>query len=1020
MKIIRFLFVAIATLLCSVSVNAENIEFADAKVKELCVANWDTNGDGEFSYVEASSVTDIGGVFEGDTTIIKFEELQYFSSLTKIADKAFSGCSRLLSISIPDNVSILGEKAFFECASLSRIDFKNAVDIKDYCFTNCVNLKQIVLWHGAVNIASSAFTYCSNLESIVFNSNDKYRGDGYSTGIVERETNTLVVGCKNGYINSGLSKLGDFLFAGYQNIGDVEIPEGIIEIGDYVLSVSSVASVKIPTTLKKIGNHSFEFLFGNQGADFKKVFISDMSAWLNIEYEDGYGYSNPLNYAHDLYLSDSLLTEIIIPDDITELKAGSLLGWHGRKLTIHNKINNISESALSCRKLDTIIVESVKPIELKAGTYLGTKNILYVPKGSKSAYEAAEVWKEFKEIVEYDKNIKFADAKVKELCVANWDTNGDGELSTAEAAAVSDLGEVFKQNEDITSFNELQYFTGLKSIGKDAFYECSGLTSVTIPYGVTSIGWGAFAWCSGLTSITIPNSVTSIDDWVFDACFSLTSIIIPNSVTKFGKYVTNYSGLNSIIVEDGNPIYDSRDNCNAIIETATNTLHAGCKNTIIPNSVKSIGDEAFAWCYGLTSITIPNSVTSIGALAFYCSADLTSITIPNSVTSIGQRAFAGCSLTSITIPNRVASIGKEAFVSCSLTSIIVEDGNRIYDSRDNCNAIIETATNTLLTGGKNTVIPNSVTSIGGSAFSHCDELTSITIPNSVTSIGGSAFSGCDDLTSITIPNSVTSIGGSAFNWCRNLTSVTVINKTPITLSSGDTFYNRANATLYVPSGSKAAYEAADVWKEFKEIVEMEPTELTLTLNQYGKSTYCSEYALDFTNVEGLKAYVATGYNTRTGVVTMTRVMTTKGGTGLFLKGEQGSYQVPIIAESDDNTLNLLVGTLAKVTVNSKDDTYTNYKFTVKEGETEPGFYNFADNSTLSANKAYLRIPTAWLPSTSDAKSVRMWFEDEEATGIDEINTNRPDSDTIYDMQGRRVKNPSKGMYIVNGKKMIIK
>ena len=115
MKIIRFLFVAIATLLCSVSVNAENIEFADAKVKELCVANWDTNGDGEFSYVEASSVTDIGGVFEGDTTIIKFEELQYFSSLTKIADKAFSGCSRLLSINIPDNVSILGEKAFFEC-----------------------------------------------------------------------------------------------------------------------------------------------------------------------------------------------------------------------------------------------------------------------------------------------------------------------------------------------------------------------------------------------------------------------------------------------------------------------------------------------------------------------------------------------------------------------------------------------------------------------------------------------------------------------------------------------------------------------------------------------------------------------------------------------------------------------------------------------------------------------------------------------------------------------------------------
>lgn len=286
-------------------------------------------------------------------------------------------------------------------------------------------------------------------------------------------------------------------------------------------------------------------------------------------------------------------------------------------------------------------------------------------------------------------------------------------------------------------------------------------------------------------------------------------------------------------------------------------------------------------------------------------------------------------------------------------------------------------------------------------------------------IESSAFSYCTNLQSVDIAYSVTNIGNAVFSYCSDLISVTVGNNAPVAINEY-TFANRTNATLYVPAGSKAAYEAADYWKEFKEIVEMEPSELTLTLNQYGKSTYCSEYALDFTNVEGLKAYVATGYNTRTGVVTMTRVMTTKGGTGLFLKGEQGSYKVPVIEESDDNTLNLLVGTLEKVTVNSEDDTYTNYKFTVKAGETEPGFYKFADNSTLSANKAYLHIPTAWLPSTSDAKNVRMWFEDEEATGIDEINTNRPDSDTIYDMQGRRVKNPSKGMYIVNGKKMIIK
>ena len=214
-------------------------------------------------------------------------------------------------------------------------------------------------------------------------------------------------------------------------------------------------------------------------------------------------------------------------------------------------------------------------------------------------------------------------------------------------------------------------------------------------------------------------SVTSIGHYAFFGCSDLTSITIPNSVTNIGQKVFSYcTGLTSIIVESGNTVYDSRDNCNALIETSTNTLIAGCKNTTIPNSVTSIGSYAFIGNASLTSITIPNSVTSIGDYAFRGCTGLTSIIIPNSVISIGGYAFCDCTfLTNITIGNSVTSIGSEAFSFCiRLTSIIVESGNAVYDSRDNCNAIIETSTNTLIVGCKNTTIPNSVTSIGSYAF----------------------------------------------------------------------------------------------------------------------------------------------------------------------------------------------------------------------------------------------------------------------------------------------------------------
>ena len=202
-------------------------------------------------------------------------------------------------------------------------------------------------------------------------------------------------------------------------------------------------------------------------------------------------------------------------------------------------------------------------------------------------------------------------------------------------------------------------------------------------------------------------------------------------------------------------------------------------------------------------------------------------------------------------------------------------------------------------------------------------------------------------------------------------------------------------------------------------MELERPTIKVSVNQYGNATFSSEYALDFREVEGLKAYAATGYNKATQVVTLTRVQTTQEGTGLFLRGEPDEYKVPIIEECNDHTLNLLVGTFEQTTVNSTDGAMSNYKFTIAEGDEAPMFYPFEDNTAFSAGKAYLQIPTAWLPATAQ-KSVSVRFDEGETTDIEELKGENGEVKTIYDLQGRVVENPASGIYIIDGKKVIIK
>ena len=333
------------------------------------------------------------------------------------------------------------------------------------------------------------------------------------------------------------------------------------------------------------------------------------------------------------------------------------------------------------------------------------------------------------------------------------------------------------------------------------------IKSVIIPYGVTSIGNEAFAGCINLTSVNIPFGVISIGDRAFAGCVNLADIFIPSSVTSIGEHAFDDCPKKNIISRSKSRKYDesSNDERDEIIQrnndsdsdlgnrsvseieslsflefsedhkTILGVSNKSLSSIKIPEGVTIIGENAFLECKSLSSIEIPEGVTNIGEKVFWGCESLKSIELPSSLMSIGNFAFSGCkSLESIKILSKVTSIGEGAFYDCSgMSSIVVETGNTKYDSRNDCNAIIEKTSNTLIVGCKNTAIPDNVTGIGNFSFAICTELKSIEIPNSVEFIGVKAFYKCEGLTSISIGNSVTSIGERAFASCSNLTSVTI-------------------------------------------------------------------------------------------------------------------------------------------------------------------------------------------------------------------------------------------------------
>lgn len=704
---------------------AVGITFADKKVESICLANWDTNNDGKLTEAEAAAVTDLGTAFYAKKEITSFDELQYFTGLTTIANTAFCGCQMLTSVQIPKTVNTIGSSAFASSGLTSIIIPNSVVTIKNSAFQDCESLSFVTIGSGVKNIERAAF-----------------------------------IGCKN----------------------------------------------------------------------LMRVNISNLATWTQLSFGTVNG-TNPLQYAKKLFLNNQEITELVIPDNVTTIGQYAFYNCSNiTSMTIPSGVTSFGASAFygctSIASVTSYIKEPISTGDIYPSSVYDNAT-LYVPIGTKSLYKNALGWRNFKNIVEMGGDngediIVFKDVNVKAICVANWDTNGDGELSKTEAAAVMDLGGAFRANKDITSFDELQYFTGLTKLF-GTFSECWNLTSIIIPRSVTHIV-STFNKCYRLTSVKLPNGLTNIGSGSFNECSQLKSINIPKTVSSIeSRAFTDCLSLEEVHISDlaawcmidGTLSFVTFQSFEARGSFKSRILLNGKELTgkiTIPDGVTRICDYAFYGCSGITSITLPNGITSIGNNAFRGCSGITSITIPNGVTDIGKGAFSFCSnLATISIPQSVVYVGRSAFLRTIWYNNIADGllyiNNIAYDYKGTlpANSSIElregtigiaddafagvqlnsvTIPNSVKSIGnwafcgsklKSIIIPNSVTSIGSEAFKNCTSLTSVSIGNSVTSIKKSTFEGCNNLATISLGNSVTSIGDYAFADCSKISSIKIPN-----------------------------------------------------------------------------------------------------------------------------------------------------------------------------------------------------------------------------------------------------
>jgi len=647
--------------------------------------------------------------------------------------------------------------------------------IGDYAFSGCTSLASVTIPQSVTNIGVEAFTRCSRLTAInVDTLNSVYSSVG---GVLFDKSQTKLVqypgGIGGGYtIPSSVTSIGDWAFAYCSRLVGVTIGNRVTSIGeDAFYNCTGLASATILNSVTNLGTFAFA-----ECTSLASLTI-DISAIPDYAFNDGYGLTSVTmgnsvtSIGDEAFEGCTSLASITIPNSVTSIgEYAFLVCMSLASVTIPNSVTNIGEQAFAyCTQLThATIGSSVTSIGNPA--FLGCGRLAGITVNPQNAFYSGVGGVLFDKgqttLVEYPGGLGGSYAI----------PNGVTSIGDSAFASCSNLFSVTIPD-------------SVLNLGDSAFLECSSLTNVAIPNSVTNIGDSVFVGCANLTSVTIDISVPNTVGLASLGCHGLTSVTIGSSATNIGYWTFAGCGsLAAITVDALSPFYSSV--AGVLFDKGQTTLIAcpeaktgsytipngvgrigdnafkNCSYLLgvtIPNSVTNIGDCAFFECYELAGAAIPNAVTSIGNCAFYYCGSLSTLTIPNSVTTIGTNAFQSCyGLTNVTIGNSVASIGSEAFDGCDgLTGITVQALNSAYCSVEG--VLFDKSQTTLIQypparPGPSYTIPTTVTSIGDSSFYGCGRLTGVTIPNNVTNIAHAAFSRCPALANVYFQGNAPSSG----------------------------------------------------------------------------------------------------------------------------------------------------------------------------------------------------------------------------------------------------------------------